>query len=77
MDDRDFPEDILWDRIISNLRKQGMTPREIARETGFTEDQVWAMGKDEYHPNWKAILQLLDLHLDRCGLKQHNYVIGD
>jgi len=38
---------------------------------------VWAMGKDEYHPNWKAILQLLDLHLDRCGLKQHNYVIGD
>ena len=31
MDDRDFPEDILWDRVIRNLRKQGMTPREIAR----------------------------------------------
>jgi len=67
----DFPEEILWDSIVKNLMDEGLSPKDIAFETGFLEDQVWQMARDEYHPPYLSIIKLLDLHVETCPRKHH------
>lgn len=66
----DFPEDLHWRMIVSNLRKKGMSYSHIAQETGFSVADLRQMESETYYPPFISIIKLLDLHLTKCP-EQH------
>lgn len=73
----DLPEDIHWNKIVSNLKGKGWTLREIAYETGFTEGELAQMENELYFPPYLPIIQLLDLHVSVCPEKHRNIGVKD
>lgn len=69
---------ILWDRVLANLRHAGMTQRDIAKAAGVSKRAVesWVSGVKQPR-EYRRVLKLLDLHLDRCPQRHRVDVIGE
>lgn len=63
---KDYPEDIHWRMIVSNLKRKGWTYQKIAKETGFSVKNLSEMESETYYPPYLSIIKLLDLHVSEC-----------
>ena len=69
----DYPEDINWRLLVSNLRLSGMAYKDIAMQTGFSIKELAEMESEVYYPPYISIMKLLDLHYEKYPMG-HNRV---
>lgn len=55
-----------WELTIKNLRKSGLTYKDISMETGFCITDLKDMETGDFVPQWISCLKVLDLHLEHC-----------
>lgn len=67
-----------WSQCILNIRNEtGNSVSTIARKIDSTERHLNRIVRSEVaEPKFSKGLQLLDLHLDACGIDKHRELLG-
>ncbi len=69
MSRRDAPPQQQLERMVGDLKRTGMSCREIGREAGLSQSTVWRCGIGEARqPPHDTYVRIERVHEERCGV---------